>query len=65
MPGGTQIVEAMLKDAEIAVRALAEPSKRTETLKMLRLDRTLLEHYAVRGKAMMAYAARKAALGVK
>jgi len=57
-PTGTQLVEALLKDAEPAVAAFASPEKRT-TLKLLRLDRQSLEFFAIHGRNMTAYNAAK------
>jgi hypothetical protein len=62
-PRGSEIVDAPLKEAEVAVNHFVEPGKRADTLKLLRLDRNLLEIYAVRGRSMMAYTKRKASLG--
>jgi len=64
-PTGYEIVEALLKDAEPAVAAFAGPEKRAETLKRLRLDRDLLEYFAVRGRNMTAHNAAKERYGVK
>jgi hypothetical protein len=58
-PTGSQIVEALLKDAGPAIAGM--PAKVRD---LLRLDRQLLELYAVRGRNMSAYAARKAELGL-
>jgi hypothetical protein len=63
-PTGSAIVEALIREAEPAVNALAEPSERQKVLKLLRLDRQLLELMAVRGQGMTAYAARKRQLGL-
>ena len=40
-PTGTQIVEALLQETEPAIAALVGSEKRTETLKLLRLDRQI------------------------
>jgi hypothetical protein len=64
-PIGYQIVEALLKDAEPAVAAFAGPEKQAETMKWLRLDRDLLEYFAVRGRNMTAYKAAKERYGIK
>ena len=55
----------MLKDAEPAVAAFAGPEKQAETMKWLRLDRDLLEYFAVRGRNMTAYNAAKERYGLK
>jgi len=49
----------LLKDAELAVAIFADPEKQAETMKWLRLDRDLLEYFAVRGRNMTAYNAAK------
>jgi hypothetical protein len=46
------------------VNHIVEPGKRADTLRLIRLDRNLLEVFAVRGRAMSVYTARKAALGL-
>ena len=58
-------MEALLKDAEPAMAAFASPEKRAETSKRLRLDRDLLEYFAVRGRNMTAYNAAKERYGIK
>jgi hypothetical protein len=60
-PPGSQIVDTLLKEAEVAVNHFVEPGKHADTLKLLRLDRKLLEIYAVRGRNMTAYAAQGSA----
>jgi hypothetical protein len=65
VPTGSQIVEALLRDAEAAVNASVEPGKRAETMKLLRCSRQLLELFAVKGRNRSAYAARRAQLGIK
>jgi hypothetical protein len=57
-------VAALLKEAEVAVNHFVEPGNRADTLKLLRLDRNLLEIYAVRGRNMTSYMQRKAELGL-
>jgi hypothetical protein len=57
-------VAALLKKAEVAVNHIVETGKRADTLRLIRLDRNLLEVVAVRGRAMSAYTTRKAALGL-
>jgi hypothetical protein len=54
----------LLKDAEPAVLAFTTPDKLEATNNQLRLDRGLLELFAVRGRNMTAYAARKTQLGL-
>ena len=63
-PTGYEIVEALLKDAEPAVAAFAGPERQAETMKWLRLDRGLLEYFAVRGRNMSAYKAAKERYGL-
>ena len=63
-PTGYVIVEALLKDAEPAVAAFAGAEKQAEPLKRLRLDRDLLEYFAVRGRNMTAYNATKKKYGL-
>ena len=55
----------MLKDAEPAMAAFAGPERQAETMKWLRLDRDLLEYFAVRGRNMTAYNAAKQRYGLK
>ena len=57
-------VAALLKEAEVAVNHFVEPGMRAGTLKLLPLDRNLLEIYAVRGRSTTACAKRKAELGL-
>ena len=64
-PTGPGIVDQLVKDAEPAINHLVEPAKRAEAFKLVRCDRRLLEMYALRGRAMTAYADRKAAFGLK
>jgi hypothetical protein len=64
-PTGYEIVEALLKDAEPAVAAFAGPEKQAETMKWLRLNRDLLEYFAVRGRNMAAYKAAKERYGIR
>jgi hypothetical protein len=61
---GSQVVAELLKKAEVAINQLVEPGKRTETMKLLRLDRHLLELYAARGRNIANYRARKAQMGL-
>ena len=62
---GSQIVEALSKEAEPAVAAIAKPGEQTKMMSVLRLDRNLLELMAIRGLNIAAYSNRKAALGLK
>jgi hypothetical protein len=64
-PSGSLIAEALLKDAEPTVNALVEPGKRAETMKLLQVNRHLLELYAVRSRNTTAYTKRKAELGLR
>ena len=50
--------------SEVAVNHFVEPGKRADTLKLLPIDRNLLEIYAVRGRSTTACAKRKAELGL-
>lgn len=60
-----EIVEALVKDAEPAVRAIAEDQKTATTmLKLIRADRKLLELFASRGQARQAYQASKKRYGL-
>ena len=61
-PTGPGIVDAMLKEAEPAIAGTPDPAK---IKNLLRLDRRLLELYASRGRAIAAYAKRKADFGLK
>jgi len=61
-PTGSRIVEELLKDAEPAIAGTPDPAK---TKNLLRLDRRLLELYAVRGRAIAACAKRRAEFGLK
>ena len=61
-PTGSRNVEDLLKDAEPAIASMPDPAK---TRNLLRLDRRLLELYAVRGRAISFYANRKAEFGLK
>jgi hypothetical protein len=47
---GNQIVEALVKEAEPAVAAIAKPGEQTKMISLLRLDRNLLELMAVPGE---------------
>jgi hypothetical protein len=58
-------VEALLKEAEPAVAAIAKPGEQTKIMSLLRLDRQALELMAVRGRNITGYANRKAQLGLK
>jgi hypothetical protein len=62
---GNQNVEALLKEAEPAVAAIAKPGEHTKVMSLLRLDRNLLELMAVRGRNLSGYANRKSQLGLK
>jgi hypothetical protein len=62
---GNQIVEALWKEAEPAVAAIAKPGEQTKMMSLLRLDRNLLELMAVRGRNLTGYANRKSQLGLK
>src|SRR5260370_42063176 len=62
---GNQVLEALLKEAELAVAAIAKPGEHTKIMSLLRLDGGLLELMAVRGRNITAYANRKAQLGLK
>jgi len=64
-PTGNQVSEALLKEAEPAVAAIAKPGEHTKIMSLLRLDRNLLEIMAVRGRNITAYSNRKAQLGLK
>jgi hypothetical protein len=57
-------VEALVKEAEPAVAAIAKPGEQTKIMGLLRLDRQLLELMAVRGRNITGYANRKTALGL-
>jgi hypothetical protein len=59
-PTGSQIVENLLRDAAPALTNMSASEQQ-----LIRLDRQLLEFFANRGKAITAYASRKAALGLK
>jgi hypothetical protein len=59
---GNQIVEALLKEAEPAVAAIAKPGEQTKMMSVLRLDRNLLELMAVRSRNLTGYANRKSQL---
>jgi hypothetical protein len=61
---GGEIVETLLKDAEPAVLAFTTPDKLEVTNNQLRLDRGLLELFAVRGRNMTAYNAAKKKYGL-
>jgi hypothetical protein len=62
MPGTEQLA-ALVKDAEPAVRLFApDAASAAKALKLLRADRDLLELFAVRGRNMTRYAARKVEL---
>ena len=61
---GAEMVDTLAREAEVAVHQIVEPGKRADTLRLIRLDRNLLEVFAARGRAMSAYTARKAALGL-
>ena len=50
--------------SEVAANHFVEPGNRADTLKLLWLDRNLLEIYTVRGRNMTAYTKRKAELGL-
>jgi hypothetical protein len=65
VPTGPGIVDQLVKEAEPAINHLVEPGKRAEAMKLIRCDRRLLEMYALHGRAMTAYASRKAAFGLK
>ena len=43
-------MEALLKEAEPAVAAIAKPGEQTKMISLLRLDRNLLELMAVPGE---------------
>ena len=61
-PIGSRIVEDLLKVAEPDIASTPDPAK---TKNLLRLDRRLLELYAVRGRAIAACAKRRAEFGLK
>jgi len=51
-PSGNEILGALLRDAEHAVAAFVPADKQDAILMLLRLDRALLELFAVRGRNM-------------
>jgi hypothetical protein len=59
-PTGPGIVDRLMKDAEPAIGHLTAAEQQ-----LLRADRQLLEFYSLRGRAISAYSARKAQLGIK
>jgi len=61
---GNEILDAVLKDAEPAVPAFVPAGKQDEILMLLRLDRALLELFAVHGRNMTAYHTAKAKYGL-
>jgi hypothetical protein len=58
----SQQVAALLKETEVAVNHFIGPGKRANTLKFLTLSRDQLELWAVRGRNLANYTARKAQL---
>ena len=63
-PTGSQILDQMLRDAEPAVHAHAPVDQHQATRDALKLDRGLLERFAVAGRNISAYQAAKARYGV-
>ena len=63
-PSGNEIHGALLRDAERAVTAFVPADKQDAILMLLRLDRALLELFAVRGRNMTAYHTTKAKDGL-
>ena len=63
-PSGNEIHGALLRDAERAVTAFVPADKQDAILMLLRLDRALLELFAVRGRNMTAYHTAKAKYGL-
>ena len=45
----SEIVDTLAREAEVAVNHIVEPGKRADTPRLIRLDRNLLEVFAVRG----------------
>jgi len=64
-PSGSQILNAMLKDAEPAVLALAKAGEIQQLRDALKFDRNLLERFAVRGRNITNFQAAAARYGVK
>lgn len=62
---GREISDALIAEAEPAIRQYAQTSEaQTKLRKLLRADRGILETFALRGRQMTAYAERKKAIGV-
>ena len=64
IPSGNEILDALLKGAEPAVAAFVPAGKQDEILMLLRLDRALLELFAVHGRNITAYRTAKAKYGL-
>jgi hypothetical protein len=64
-PTGSQILEALLKDAEPAILAHTKAGEVQKTRDALKLDRSLLERFTVMGRNITNYQAAKARYGVK
>ena len=63
-PSGNENHGALLRDAELAIAAFVPADKQDAILMLLRLDRALLELFAVRGRNMTAYHTTKAKDGL-
>ena len=63
-PSGNENHGALLRDAELAIAAFVPADKQDAILMLLRLDRALLELFAVRGRNMTAYHTAKAKDGL-
>jgi hypothetical protein len=59
-PRGSEIVDALPKEAEVPINQFVEPGKRADTLKLLPLSRDQLEIWAIRGRNIAAYNAARA-----
>lgn len=63
--GGHEIVNALVEDAEPAIRQFAQTdAEATALVKLCRTDRSTLEYFATRGRSMTSYSARAKELGL-
>lgn len=64
-PSGHEILSAMVADAKAVIDATyADPAERTRAMKLVQTNRSALEAFAARGRAVAAYADQKKRYGI-
>ena len=64
-PSGHEVLAAMVADAKAVIDATyADPAERTRAMKLVQTNRSALEAFAARGRAVAAYAADRKKYGI-